>query len=224
MTLGGLKPDLSGRIGALLLSAALHAAAGVALLHPNDQQGMPVHAAAAGDAGMSIPVELVSFERAGSPPDDSALGRDAPPSEHPSNPLPADPDERREKRRGPLAPEAGTNDTTASSAGQEDTRQMADLPNSEALAYRQRLESHLARYRVYPVGARTAAQQGVVTVYFTMTRDGRVLKAWVETSSGVSDLDAEALAAVIRAQPLPRYPESWPAQLDVSLPVTFRLG
>ena len=57
-----------------------------------------------------------------------------------------------------------------------------------------------------------------------MNRDGSVASAWLETTSGVAEIDREAVAAIIRAQPLPPFPTGWPDQLDISLPVSFKLG
>jgi protein TonB len=51
-----------------------------------------------------------------------------------------------------------------------------------------------------------------------------VIDAWIDTSSGVSTIDQEALEAVARAQPLPPFPSDWPGKVDFSLPVTFKLG
>ncbi|MGI9360976.1 MAG: energy transducer TonB family protein, partial [Parasphingorhabdus sp.] len=95
---------------------------------------------------------------------------------------------------------------------------------ADVLAYRQRLEAHLARYRIYPQSAREAGREGVVMLHFVMMKDGRVIQAWVGESSGVNDIDREAVAAVFRAQPLPALPQGWPTRLNVELPVTFKLG
>jgi len=70
------------------------------------------------------------------------------------------------------------------------------------------LFSHLLRYRQYPSSAQTARQEGVVTLSFTMDRNGRVLSRHIAHSSGVAALDAEALAMIERAQPLPSFPPS----------------
>lgn len=223
MTRGALKPDLSSRIGGFLLSSALHLAAGLALFHVADQ-GVPLRGPSGGDSGNVLVVELIPLERSGSPTGDSVVRQDGPKVEKPADPPPLQLKVSPETPREPRASGAATSDLAASSKEPGDTRQMADLPSSETLAYRQRLESHLARYRIYPESARAAGRQGIVTVYFTVTQQGHVLQAWVETSSGISDLDAEALAAVLRAQPLPALPRSWPGQLDISLPVSFRLG
>jgi protein TonB len=69
-----------------------------------------------------------------------------------------------------------------------------------------RLFSHLLRYRQYPTAAQAARQEGVVMLSFTMDRQGRVLARHIVRSSGYSALDAEALAMIDRAQPLPPFP------------------
>lgn len=223
MTSGALKPDMINRIGGFLLSGALHLAAGLALFYVSEQ-GVPLRGPMGGDHGDVLVVELIPLERAGGAPGDSMVDDNGPKIEESSDlPLPG-PEHMRVSPPEPRASGSATSDLAASSDAPGDARQMADLPSSEVLVYRQRLENHLARYRVYPADARAAGRQGVVTVNFSMTGEGRVLDAWVETSSGISDLDAEALAAIMRAQPLPALPRSWPGRLDVSLPVTFRLG
>lgn len=221
MTAGGLKPDLGSRLWGLALSGALHVAAGLALIYASDR-GVPLRGPDGGDSGQVLVVELVPLDRAGRAPGDSATeerGRALSTTDAPPPPPPG----RAGVTETPRGLRAASADLVASSDQRGEARQMADLPSSEILAYRQRLESHLARYRTYPAAARSLGRQGVVTVNFTMTREGRVLDAWVETSSGVSELDAEAVAAILRAQPLPAVPSHWPGRMPVSLPVTFRL-
>ncbi|MGH6612758.1 energy transducer TonB family protein [Sphingomonas sp.] len=119
-------------------------------------------------------------------------------------------------------PEIGAPMTVAAAATRGSAS--ADLPNAELLAYRARLEAHLARFRTYPAGARSAGQEGVVHLRFLMDHDGRVIDAWVEASSGIGDIDREALASVMRAQPLPALPSGWPDRMDISLPIQFEIG
>lgn len=99
-----------------------------------------------------------------------------------------------------------------------------NLPSDEALAWRGRVETHLARYRLYPPAAASEGQQGVALIQFTVDRNGRVGQVWIAASSGVADIDRETIAAILRAQPLPVFPAGWPDRLDVRLPVSFRLG
>jgi protein TonB len=78
--------------------------------------------------------------------------------------------------------------------------------NSLPPSWIQLLFSHLLRYRQYPSAAQAARQEGVVTLSFTMDRHGRVLSKHIVRSSGFATLDAEALAMIERAQPLPPFP------------------
>ena len=79
------------------------------------------------------------------------------------------------------------------------------------------LLTRLAQARHLPVSGR-----GVVLLRFTMDRDGKVLGAGIEKSSGLPALDQEALAALARAQPLPAPPPELPGTvLDLIVPVDF---
>jgi protein TonB len=86
------------------------------------------------------------------------------------------------------------------------------------------LFSHLLRYRQYPSSASAARQEGVVTLSFTMDRNGRVLSRHIAHSSGVAALDAEALSMIERAQPLPAFPPNMPESTrSFTAPIKFSL-
>lgn len=99
----------------------------------------------------------------------------------------------------------------------------ADLPSAEVMAFRARLQAHLARYRLYPASAKDTGRQGTVFLHFTMDRNGHVVRSWIERSSGDAEIDHEALAAVRRAVPLPPLPSVFQDTLDVRMPVLFAL-
>ncbi len=104
---------------------------------------------------------------------------------------------------------------------------MAALAGAQAAAamlpsYRQRLAAHLQRFKRYPTEARASGVQGTATLSFTVGRGGQVLNARLARSSGHPALDAETLAMVSRAQPLPPFPpEITQASLNFSVPVNF---
>lgn len=80
----------------------------------------------------------------------------------------------------------------------------------------------LDKVKRYPRAAHFARQQGVPYLRFVMDRQGRVLSARLERSSGHRALDEEALALPKRAQPLPRPPEDVPGDtLELVVPVEF---
>lgn len=222
MTASELKRDLSSQIWGFAFSGALHVAAGLALFYTSDKTASSRDRISGGEV---LVLELTAFDGVGRTPQSSMINEkrrvskriDAPPPPPNREGAPA-------SLAGPQVAHVTNADSAIPSDRPGDARTMADLPNSEVMAYRQQLENHLARFRTYPLTARAAGRQGVVTVSFTMTRDGRVLDAWAETSSGVSELDEEAMAAILRAQPLPAYPSNWPGRLPVSLPIAFRLG
>jgi protein TonB len=99
----------------------------------------------------------------------------------------------------------------------------AAISGSEVTIFQKTLSEHISQYRGYPERARVAGIAGVVEVGFTMDRNGAVLKVWIEHDSGFAVLDGEALATVLRAQPLPRIPADLPDHLDILLPISFSL-
>lgn len=76
----------------------------------------------------------------------------------------------------------------------------------------------------YPDLARTRREEGVAYLTFTMDRAGRVLSARIARTSGSEALDAETLALVRRAEPLPAPPADVPGSpLTLTVPVRFSL-
>ncbi|RJF77906.1 energy transducer TonB family protein [Rhodopseudomonas palustris] len=91
-------------------------------------------------------------------------------------------------------------------------------------SYRDRLAAHLARYKQYPSASKSAGEQGTALLSFTVGRSGQVLASRLARSSGHPALDAETLAMIRRAQPLPSFPpEMTQASLSFTVPVNFSL-
>jgi protein TonB len=87
-----------------------------------------------------------------------------------------------------------------------------------------RLLGQLNRFKRYPRSARQAHIEGVVMLHFVMDADGKVTSFEIAKSSGRPILDAEALALIQRAQPLPAIPASYPTRtLDAIVPIEFYL-
>lgn len=92
-------------------------------------------------------------------------------------------------------------------------------------SYLGRVLAQLNRFKQYPRAARQARIEGVVMLHFVMDADGKVQSAEIAKSSGRPILDAEALALIQRAQPLPALPADFPTRtLDAVVPIAFSLN
>ncbi len=92
-------------------------------------------------------------------------------------------------------------------------------------SYLGRLLAQLNRFKQYPASARKAHIEGVVMLHFVMDAEGRVTSFEIAKSSGRPILDAEALALIQRAQPLPAIPADFPTRtLDAVVPIQFALN
>jgi protein TonB len=92
-------------------------------------------------------------------------------------------------------------------------------------AYLGRLLGQLNRYKQYPAFARKSRIQGIVMLHFVMDAQGKVLRFEIAKSSGHPILDAEGLALIQRAQPLPALPADYPTRtLDAIVPIEFTLN
>jgi protein TonB len=99
-----------------------------------------------------------------------------------------------------------------------------DRPSDEAMSWSKALMNHLGRHRRYPTQARQAGQQGAVQVRFAIDRKGKVLSAQVIKASRSSHLDAEALAMLKRASPLPEPPDEIPGEVvELVIPIQFTI-
>ncbi len=83
--------------------------------------------------------------------------------------------------------------------------------------YYARLRAHLQRFRRVPPDA--AQQQGRAVVAFSVAADGSVAAVRLVRSAGNPALDAEALALIRRAEPLPSPPGA--QRLQLSVPIQF---
>jgi protein TonB len=91
-------------------------------------------------------------------------------------------------------------------------------------AFERMLSAHLERQKRYPRTAQIRGEEGEVQLRFVMERSGKVLEAHLERGSGHRDLDAEALALLRRAEPLPPFPPELAEGVHEWLvPIRFRL-
>ncbi|BAV63076.1 energy transducer TonB family protein [Sphingobium cloacae] len=88
-----------------------------------------------------------------------------------------------------------------------------------------RVLARLYQYRQYPRMAMVRRQQGVPYIRIVIDRDGKVLSARLERTSGVSELDREAVLLPKRAQPLPKPPaDRLGDTIELVVPVEFFIG
>jgi protein TonB len=76
--------------------------------------------------------------------------------------------------------------------------------------YLSRVFRHLERYRVYPGAARENNQGGRVVTRVTIGRDGGLVDARIDSSSGWPIIDAAELDAIRKASPFPPVPGDMP--------------
>jgi periplasmic protein TonB len=88
--------------------------------------------------------------------------------------------------------------------------------------YPGRVHAHLARYKQYPAGARSAGAQGTAAVAFSLDGGGRVTSVRLARSSGNPAIDQEVVAMVRRASPFPAPPEGKGQNFNVSVPFVLR--
>lgn len=99
-------------------------------------------------------------------------------------------------------------------------------PSKAQITWTAQLYSQIARYKRYPSEARYKHQEGIVTVNFTITSDGRVLDKRIVKSSNFPLLDQEVLDLLSRAEPLPKPPADilkGGNSRAITIPINFNL-
>jgi len=97
----------------------------------------------------------------------------------------------------------------------------AAKPSADIGAYRSELYARILADVRYPAAAKARAATGLAQVSFTLSPDGSVISATLAQTSGDETLDADALATVRRASPLPPPPQGAPRTYLV--PIRYRL-
>jgi protein TonB len=91
--------------------------------------------------------------------------------------------------------------------------------------YLERLRRWLAKHKKYPPESVKRKEEGNVMVGFVLARDGTVLSAQIERSSGFPLIDQAVLDMLRRASPVPPVPAHYNGErLTISMPVNFSLG
>ena len=98
------------------------------------------------------------------------------------------------------------------------------VPAAAMRRWESALVAHIERFKRYPAEARAHDERGVARVAFSIDHEGRIVASHVVQSSGYPALDAESLAMLARAQPMPRPPAMLPDnQLSFVVPVRFNI-
>lgn len=91
-------------------------------------------------------------------------------------------------------------------------------------SWQKALLTHIDKSKRYPDAARAAHAEGEVMIEFSIDRTGSILAKRLLRSSGSSLLDAEAIAMLARAEPLPPPPTDVVGEsFTLAVPVRFRL-
>jgi protein TonB len=82
----------------------------------------------------------------------------------------------------------------------------------------------LLRNKRYPPAARDRGDQGLAQVFMSLDRRGHMIESRLVRSSGVAQLDQEALALLRRSQPFPPPPPEWPGDpVNLVVPIRFNV-
>lgn len=99
----------------------------------------------------------------------------------------------------------------------------AEAGTVEVATYRARVLAHLARFKVYPAGARDRGVEGRATLSFVVSRDGAVVSSALSESSGAPALDEATLTMLRRATPFPPMPAGGPPTMSFRTAVRYDL-
>lgn len=157
------------------------------------------------------------------PPEEVPVMEELPPPE-PEEPVEEEPPpEEVTPSSASAPPEAPQEDSQAAAPNQGLSSPVVD--QNRVMNWQSSLMVKLNESKRYPAGARRSRQEGVAYLRFAMDREGTVLSASIERSSGYPLLDEETLALIERAQPLPVPPEDMPGEtLEFVVPVEFFLN
>jgi protein TonB len=91
--------------------------------------------------------------------------------------------------------------------------------------YLEQVRRWVTRFKKYPDEAIKQKQEGTVSLGFKFSRDGTVLDAWIDKSSGFPLLDQAALDMIHAASPIPKVPDRYKGDtLTLVMAENFKIG
>lgn len=177
---------------------------------------------------------LVTFEQSLPPPEATPppptsrdIARAATPRPTAARPPPPRPQSALPPRTGQPPSPQGSPSESQQAAGQPATPGspvgLRSGLGGERNDYLSRVARQIERFREYPAIARQHGQQGRVVMRVTITRDGRLLDASVDRSSGWPVIDSAELATIRRSGKFPDVPDGMPGDpIVLILPVTYK--
>ena len=124
------------------------------------------------------------------------------------------------------APQTATRPQTGTGSHAGTAHGTATALNEAAIwnAYARQLSAHFKRFKKYPPMAQRLKLTGTAWVRIELQRDGTILDAQIDASSGHDILDKAALQAARSAQPLPPFPPQIAAKTrKIRIPYQFSL-
>jgi|TARA_R110000851_G_scaffold276646_2_gene429589 protein TonB len=141
----------------------------------------------------------------------------------PEEPIEETPPEEKPASSASAPPEAPVEDVQTAAPNHGVSNPAVD--RNRMLNWQSSLMMKLNEAKRYPSRARRSRHEGVAYLRFAMDREGAVLSASIERSSGYPLLDEETLELIERAQPLPKPPEDMAGEsLEFVVPVEFFLN
>ncbi|OUR74403.1 hypothetical protein A9Q78_00745 [Methylophaga sp. 41_12_T18] len=107
--------------------------------------------------------------------------------------------------------------------GRSDSVSTGGNPGAER-SYFAEIAAQLTRYKRYPSRSRRRNEEGIVTLFFVVSRDGKVTESRISKSSGYKRLDDAVLKMLRKAAPLPPFPDEMEKEsLSINIPISFKL-